>query len=77
MSPKVRLPLVEAADQAKAEIAAVMAKLCDENPEYIIDGMCGPKHCNHQHRGVELHIEVAENRLQQISSSDDPLQDTV
>jgi 4-hydroxy-tetrahydrodipicolinate synthase len=33
MSPKVRLPLVELADQAKAEVAAVMSKLRDENPE--------------------------------------------
>jgi 4-hydroxy-tetrahydrodipicolinate synthase len=48
MSPKVRLPLVELTDQAKAELAAVMSKLCDENPEYIIGKMCGPKHCNHE-----------------------------
>jgi hypothetical protein len=45
-SPKVRLPLVGLADQAKVEIAAVMAKLCDENPECIIGAMCGPKHCD-------------------------------
>ena len=48
MSPKVRLPLVEPADQAKAEIAAVMAKMCDENAEDMIGRMCRPKHCNHQ-----------------------------
>jgi 4-hydroxy-tetrahydrodipicolinate synthase len=47
-SPKVRLPLVGLADQAKVEIAAVMAKLCDENPECIIGAMSGPKHCNHR-----------------------------
>jgi 4-hydroxy-tetrahydrodipicolinate synthase len=28
MSPKVRLPLVELADQSKAELAAVMSKMC-------------------------------------------------
>src|ERR1700748_2152886 len=33
MSPKVRLPLVELADRAKAEIAAIVAKMCDENEE--------------------------------------------
>jgi 4-hydroxy-tetrahydrodipicolinate synthase len=48
MSPKVRLPLVGLADQAKVEIAAVMAKLCDEHPECIIGAMCGPKHCTHR-----------------------------
>jgi 4-hydroxy-tetrahydrodipicolinate synthase len=37
MSPKVRLPLVELTDQAKAELAAVMSKLCNENPEYKQD----------------------------------------
>ncbi len=41
MSPKVRLPLVELADQSKAEIAAVMAKMCDENAEAMIGGMSG------------------------------------
>jgi 4-hydroxy-tetrahydrodipicolinate synthase len=42
MSPKVRLPLVELADQAKAEVAAVMSKLCEEDAEYMIGRMCGP-----------------------------------
>jgi 4-hydroxy-tetrahydrodipicolinate synthase len=41
MSPKVRLPLVELADQAKTEIRAVMAKMCDENAEDMIGKMCG------------------------------------
>ena len=36
MSPKVRLPLVEPAAQVKVEIAAVMAKMCDENAEDMI-----------------------------------------
>ena len=48
MSPTVRLPLVAPAEQAKAEIAAVMAKMCDENAEDMIGMMCTPKHCNHQ-----------------------------
>jgi 4-hydroxy-tetrahydrodipicolinate synthase len=38
MSPKVRLPLAELADQAKAEVAAVMSKLRDENAEQMIAG---------------------------------------
>jgi hypothetical protein len=46
MSPKVRLPLVELADQAKAEIGTVMAKVCDENAEDMIGSMCGPGHGN-------------------------------
>jgi hypothetical protein len=46
MSPKVRLPLVELADQAKAETRAVMAKVCDENGEDMIGTMCGPGHGN-------------------------------
>jgi hypothetical protein len=41
MSPNVRLPLVELADQAKTEIRAVMAKMCDENAEDMIGKMCG------------------------------------
>jgi hypothetical protein len=45
MSPRVRLPLVELADQAKIEIRAVMAKVCDENAE-VIGSMCGPGHGN-------------------------------
>jgi 4-hydroxy-tetrahydrodipicolinate synthase len=44
MSPRVRLPLVELADQAKAEVAAGMWKLCDEDAEYLIGTMCGSEH---------------------------------
>lgn len=36
MSPRVRLPLVEATDQTKAELAAVMARICDGYGEYMI-----------------------------------------
>jgi dihydrodipicolinate synthase/N-acetylneuraminate lyase len=46
MSPRVRLPLVELADKAKAEVAAVMSKLCDENAEYVICKMCTPRLSN-------------------------------
>jgi 4-hydroxy-tetrahydrodipicolinate synthase len=46
MSPKVRLPLVELADQAKAEIAAVMAKMCEEHADDMIGRMCGAGHGN-------------------------------
>ena len=48
MSPKVRLPLVEPAAQVKVEIAAVMAKMCDENAEDMIGRMCRPKYRNPQ-----------------------------
>ncbi len=43
MSPKVRLPLVELADQSKAELAALMAKMCDENALYMIGRMGAPR----------------------------------
>jgi 4-hydroxy-tetrahydrodipicolinate synthase len=36
MSPKVRLPLVELTESTKAELAAIMAHMCDENAEYMI-----------------------------------------
>ena len=40
MSPKVRLPPTELADQAKAEVASVLSKLCNEYAGYIIGTMC-------------------------------------
>jgi 4-hydroxy-tetrahydrodipicolinate synthase len=46
MSPKVRLPLVELADRAKAEVAGVMAKMCDESAQDMIGRMCGAGHGN-------------------------------
>jgi 4-hydroxy-tetrahydrodipicolinate synthase len=36
MSPKVRLPLVEPTEQTKAELYAVMAQVCDANPEHVV-----------------------------------------
>jgi 4-hydroxy-tetrahydrodipicolinate synthase len=36
MSPKVRLPLVELTDQSRSELAAVVARMCDEYAEYMI-----------------------------------------
>jgi 4-hydroxy-tetrahydrodipicolinate synthase len=39
MSPKVRLPLTELAGQAKAEVAAVLSKLCDQYADYLIGMM--------------------------------------
>jgi hypothetical protein len=44
MSPQVRLPLVELTERTKAELAAVMAQMCDENAEYIIGKASGPLH---------------------------------
>jgi 4-hydroxy-tetrahydrodipicolinate synthase len=44
MSPKVRLPLVEPTEQTKAELAVVMARICDENPEQVIGKVPAPTH---------------------------------
>jgi 4-hydroxy-tetrahydrodipicolinate synthase len=44
MSPKVRLPLVESNEQTKAELAVVMAQICDVNPEHIIARVPAPTH---------------------------------
>jgi 4-hydroxy-tetrahydrodipicolinate synthase len=44
VSPKVRLPLVELTSQNKAEVAAVMARICDHYKEHLISKMCEPEH---------------------------------
>jgi 4-hydroxy-tetrahydrodipicolinate synthase len=44
MSPKVRLPLVEPTEQTKAELALVMARICDVNPEHVIGKVPAPAH---------------------------------
>jgi 4-hydroxy-tetrahydrodipicolinate synthase len=44
MSPKVRLPLVEPTEQTKAELAVVMARICDVNPEQVIGKVPAPAH---------------------------------
>ena len=44
MSPKLRLPLVELTSQSKAEIAAVMAHICDHYAEYLMGKMCEPEY---------------------------------
>jgi 4-hydroxy-tetrahydrodipicolinate synthase len=36
MSPRVRLPLVEVKDETKADIAGVMARLCDQYSDLMI-----------------------------------------
>ena len=36
MSAKVRLPLVELTDQSRANLSAVMARLCDMYPDYLV-----------------------------------------
>ena len=36
MPPTVRLPLIESSEQTRAEITAIVTKLCDVQPEYII-----------------------------------------
>jgi len=46
MSPKVRLPLVEPTEQTQAEIAAVMAKMCNGYSEYMIGKIRGFAHSN-------------------------------
>jgi len=40
MPPKVRLPLVELPESTKADVAAVMAHIANQYPEYLIDNMC-------------------------------------
>ncbi len=35
MSPTVRLPLVEASAETRAEIAAIVARICDAYPDYL------------------------------------------
>jgi 4-hydroxy-tetrahydrodipicolinate synthase len=42
MSPKVRLPLVELTDHSKADVAAVMAQMCEAYADDVIGKMCGP-----------------------------------
>lgn len=42
MSPKVRLPLVELTEQTRADVAAVMAHLCDGYADYVIGELCEP-----------------------------------
>jgi 4-hydroxy-tetrahydrodipicolinate synthase len=44
MSPKVRLPLVELTEQTKAEVAVVMAQMCDANAEFVIGKVPTPIH---------------------------------
>ncbi len=41
MSPRVRLPLVELSDQAKNEVACVLARLCDEYSRSMIGKIGG------------------------------------
>jgi 4-hydroxy-tetrahydrodipicolinate synthase len=42
MSPKLRLPLVEVTNPTKAEVAAVMAHVCENYADDVIGKMCGP-----------------------------------
>jgi 4-hydroxy-tetrahydrodipicolinate synthase len=44
MSPKVRLPLVELTDQTKAEIADILAQVCNGYSEYMIGKISGSAH---------------------------------
>jgi 4-hydroxy-tetrahydrodipicolinate synthase len=41
-SPRVRLPLVELSDQAKTEVANILARLCDEYSGSMIGKIGGP-----------------------------------
>jgi 4-hydroxy-tetrahydrodipicolinate synthase len=41
MLPKVRLPLVEVTDQTKAELAGILAQVCDGYWEYLIGKIRG------------------------------------
>jgi 4-hydroxy-tetrahydrodipicolinate synthase len=42
MSAKVRLPLVEPTEQTKAELKAVVAQICDANPEQVVGNVLAP-----------------------------------
>jgi 4-hydroxy-tetrahydrodipicolinate synthase len=44
MSPKVRLPLVELTDQSKADVATVVAQLCENSADDMIGKMCEARH---------------------------------
>jgi 4-hydroxy-tetrahydrodipicolinate synthase len=44
MSPKLRLPLVELTDAAKAEVAGVMEQMCADYPEFVIGKLNGSRH---------------------------------
>jgi 4-hydroxy-tetrahydrodipicolinate synthase len=46
MSPKLRLPLVELTEQTKAEVAVVMARMCNANAEYVIGKVRAPIPCS-------------------------------
>lgn len=48
MSPKVRLPLVELTKQSCALISAILMKLCEAYPEYIITGITESGQGNHR-----------------------------
>lgn len=42
MSPKVRLPLVELSEPAKSEVAAALARLCGDEPAWMVGRLGGP-----------------------------------
>lgn len=44
MSPKLRLPLVELTSPSKAEVAAVMAHICDQYADHLIGNTREPEH---------------------------------
>jgi hypothetical protein len=50
MSPQVRLPLVELTDSTKADVAAVMDQVREDNADYLIGKMC--ESTRGEHRSV-------------------------
>jgi 4-hydroxy-tetrahydrodipicolinate synthase len=44
MPPKLRLPLVELTSQSKADVAAVMAQICEDYADDVIGKLCEPEH---------------------------------
>jgi 4-hydroxy-tetrahydrodipicolinate synthase len=44
MSPKLRLPLVELTSQSKADVAAVVAQVCEDYADNVIAKPCEPEH---------------------------------
>ena len=53
MSPAVRLPLVEPSEQTRAEIAAIVTKMCDVHPDYMIGKAMRPRNIARERAAAE------------------------
>ena len=48
MSPKVRLPLVEVTNETKAQVASVVAQICDRYPDDVVAAFGGSARAIHK-----------------------------